>query len=142
MGETEERTLKTGWSPRLKSAAQHKADHDAEERRQQALDMLTMRMRSTPDAPGKSKKRKHKPETAALYARIREIPKDVSLRDFCRTFDNVQRTTFHLPKDWRDQGCPDSWTKAWQNGKWRKRIHDLRQNAWRDVPKKPPHKAV
>ena len=71
-------------------------------------------------------------KTELLYTRIRGIPlKGVSLKDFCQRCDNMQ-STFPVPKYLRDDGCPAKWFDAWNDPDWRRKIHDLRQNAWRD----------
>jgi hypothetical protein len=86
---------------------------------------------STSYARNQPKKRLHSVKTELLYARIREIPRKVLLKEFCKRCDAMQRT-FLVPKYLRDDGCPELWFAAWQDAsKWRERIRHLRQNAWR-----------
>lgn len=92
---------------------------------------------STTYARNQPKKRQHSAKTELLYTRIREIPRNVPLKEFCKHCDAMLRR-FLVPKHMRDEGCPELWFAAWQDAsKWRVRIHDLRQNAWRNVSKKP-----
>ncbi len=139
MSESESRTL----TIEPKSKLQVEAEFKAALRQRRMLDGSTLPVKSTLPVPGDShpasktkKKRKYKPATERLYARIREIPRSVRLKEFCRRCDAPQRISFPVPKDWRAEGCPDTWLSAWEIPKWRERIHNLRQNAWRDVPKR------
>jgi hypothetical protein len=84
----------------------------------------------------KPKKHRQKPETERLYARIREIPlKGVSLKEFCKRIDQAQRP-FPIPERWLKDGWPKSWVRAELISKWKDKIHNLRQNAWRNAPNK------
>jgi hypothetical protein len=86
--------------------------------------------------PPKPKLRHHSAATGLLYKRIREIPlRGVALKDFCQRCDRMQ-SAFPVPKNLRDDGCPAKWFDAWKDQDWRRKIHDLRQNAWRNQPKK------
>ncbi|MGB6473818.1 MAG: hypothetical protein WBF04_07020 [Candidatus Sulfotelmatobacter sp.] len=129
MGESEARTVTIHGS-----AAP--PDPKAEARKKRELDALTVRVFGEPTT-STPKKRQHNPTTERLYSRIREIPRNVPLKEFCKRCDSAQ-ITFRIPKYLRDEGCPETWFAAWQDAsKWRGRIHDLRQNAWRNVPRKP-----
>ncbi len=85
--------------------------------------------------PAPRPKRRHKPETARLYARLREVPRNVSLEKAAKMFDR-KMIPFPVPKRLRDNGWPDTWEKAWK-GSFRKKFSDLRGCAWRaqNLPK-------
>jgi hypothetical protein len=83
---------------------------------------------STPAGEPEKKKRQLSASTQALYARVREIPRAVKLKDFCRRCGAMQRP-FPIPPEWH--GFPSTWNAAWQDRRWRRKIHNLRQNAWR-----------
>jgi hypothetical protein len=128
MGISEARTVTIHGSP-------DPPDPKAEARKKRELDALTMRVWGEPTT-STPKKRQHNPTTERLYNRIREIPRSVLLPEFCKRCDSAQ-ITFRIPKYLRDDGCPNSWVAAWQDAdKWRGRIRNLRQNAWRNVPRK------
>jgi hypothetical protein len=78
------------------------------------------------------KQRRHKPETERLYARLREVPRDIPLEKAAQMYDHAQRP-FPVPKHLRDRDWPDSWVKAWKDkaGGFRKKLSDLRQCALR-----------
>src|SRR5271169_628237 len=81
----------------------------------------------------KPKKHQHKLITERLYARVREIPlKGISLKEFCKRCDAMLRP-FPVPAYLQAQGCPKSWIRAELISKWREKIHNLRQNAWRNA---------
>lgn len=85
-------------------------------------------------APSKAKRRRHKPETARLYARLREVPRNVPLEKAAQMYDRKQ-IPFPVPKHLRDRGWPDSWVKTWKDTGFRRKFHDLRQHAWQAKPK-------
>ena|ERR1700733_4798401 len=87
---------------------------------------------STPIAQPQPKPRGHNAATKLLYARVREIPRSVPLKEFCERQDRMQRP-FPVPKRWRDDGCPAKLADAWLLPKWKRRIHDLRQHAWQNA---------
>jgi hypothetical protein len=132
MSESDGVTLTTFSTPEPKSDAEHQADLRREVRHQQELELLTIRMHGAARPTKKLKKRK--PDAASdaqlRYARIREIPREVSLKECCKRFDAMQRP-FRTPKAWQGEGCPPTWGEAWKNSDWRKKIHDLHQTAWR-----------
>lgn len=134
MSESEARFLGTKWTPPDESEA---PDPKVEARRNRMLAELRLPVEPDP-APKPAPKRKqprHDQKTERVYARIRETPREVPLKEFCKRCDHMQHR-FPTPKYWRDEGCPEKWFEAWQISKWRGRIHALRQNAWRNVIKK------
>lgn len=90
----------------------------------------------TPAGEPEKKKRQLGDSTKLLYARVREIPRAVKLKEFCGRCDAMQRP-FRIPVEW--QGFPSTWIAAWKDQRWRKKIHALRQNAWRreNLPDNP-----
>jgi hypothetical protein len=77
-----------------------------------------------------TKKRRLSLKTQTRYSRVREIPRATALKEFCRRCDALQRP-FPIPKEWQRDGCPSKWLDAWNDQRWRKKIHELKQNAWR-----------
>jgi hypothetical protein len=80
----------------------------------------------------KTKQHGSKSRTKLLYARIREIPQEVSLKTFCQRCDRMQRP-FPVPKYLIDQGYPEKWLEAWKVPMQRRKLHDLRQRAWKSA---------
>src|SRR5271169_1890654 len=56
-----------------------------------------------PAGEPKKKKRQLSTSTQALYARVREIPRSVSLEAFCQRCDAMQRP-FPMPQEWQGEG--------------------------------------
>jgi hypothetical protein len=138
MGESESKALTSGWTPEPKPHDQHQADLQAEIRRQQELELLSIPLQGKPTT-AKVKKRRLSLKTQALYARVREVPRKVWLKEFCRRQDAMQRR-FPMPPEWLQEGCNPKLLEAWKDRDWRQRIHDLRQNAWR--PENQPENLV
>lgn len=74
------------------------------------------------------------PTIAERNLRIREIPREVSLKEFCERCDRL-KIPFSVPLHFVNQGCPPVWSKAYKNEKWRRRIHDMRSYAWKNPRK-------
>jgi hypothetical protein len=139
MSESEAKFFGFKWEPPSEDEV---PDPKVEARRNRLLaENLHLAVDSAPAPPPKpaparrSKQRQHNAATEQLYARIREIPRDVPLKEFCKRCDRMQRR-FPTPRYWQDDGCPSKWFEGWRNLGWREKIHDLRQNAWRNVIKK------
>jgi hypothetical protein len=79
------------------------------------------------------KRRHHKPVTERLYARLREVPRNVPLKEAAEKYDHRMRP-FPVPKHLRDGGWPESWSRVWLDADFRRKFHDLRQHAWQAKP--------
>jgi hypothetical protein len=121
MGESESKALTSGWTPEPKPHDQHQADLQAEIRRQQELELLSIPLQGKPTTAKVKKRRLSR------------------LKEFCRRQDAMQRR-FPMPPEWLQEGCNPKLLEAWKDRDWRQRIHDLRQNAWR--PENQPENLV
>ncbi len=84
--------------------------------------------------PVRSRKRQPVPLVQERNRRIREIPRDFSTPEYLRTLDAMQRP-FRTKDNWQKEGCPATYVEAFKDLRWRQKIYNERQNAWRK-PKK------
>jgi hypothetical protein len=85
--------------------------------------------------PTRPKRRQPILRVQERYTRIREIPRDVPIKEYGRRLDAMQRS-FRTRAEWQRRGCPSTYVEALKDPVWYREIHDERQNAWRKPHKK------
>jgi len=126
MGESESKSLTSGWSPEPKPHDQHQADLQAEIRRKQELDLLTIRVQG----PVRPKHRTRQPWQPTDRERaILNIPKKLALEKYCLALDTAG---VPFPEKWQRQRKFAFHRDAWENGSKRLKgwIKSERRNVW------------